>query len=150
LWEQIFLVEKGGNYGWSVMEGSHPFYTQRKGGPTPFLKPIAEHHHSEARSMTGGVVYRGKELPDLNGAYVYGDWSTGKVWGIRHDKGKVTWHKELASTNMQITGFGLDSTGELLIADHGGAYYRLEPAPREANPPRFPTKLSETGLFTDT
>jgi glucose/arabinose dehydrogenase len=147
LWEQIFLVQKGANYGWSVMEGSHPFYPDRKAGPHPFSKPIAEHHHSEARSMTGGVVYHGNRLPELRGAYLYGDWSTGKIWGIRHRDGKVTWHQELTDSTLQITGFGLDSKGELLIADHGGGYYRLEPAPKETNRPKFPTRLSETGLF---
>jgi uncharacterized repeat protein (TIGR03806 family) len=149
LWEQVYLVEKGANYGWSAYEGSHPFYVERKGGPSPVSKPIAEHPHSEMRSLTGGVVYRGDKVPDLRGAYIYGDWSTGKIFGIKHDKGRVTWHKELCTTTLQISGFGLDSHGELLIADHGGGYYRLEPAPKEANPPKFPTKLSETGLFTD-
>jgi len=147
LWEQIYLVQRGANYGWSVMEGSHLFYANRKPGPTPFSKPIAEHSHSEARSMTGGIVYHGTRLPELRGAYIYGDWSTGHIWGIRHDKGKVTWHQELTSTTLQITGFGTDSHGELLIADHGGGYYYLETAPKEVRPP-FPTQLSETGLFT--
>ncbi len=148
LWETIYLVEKGANYGWSVIEGTHPFYLNRKAGPHPFAKPIAEHHHSEARSMTGGVVYRGKKLPNLHGAYIYGDWSTGRIWAIRHDKGKVTYHQEIADTPSSITGFGIDTKGELLFADHGaGAYYRLEPTPKEENPPVFPRKLSDTGLF---
>jgi glucose/arabinose dehydrogenase len=149
LWEQIYLVQKGANYGWSVVEGSHPFYPERKAGPQPISKPIVEHSHSEARSMTGGVVYHGKKFPDLQGAYIYGDWSTGKIWGVRHKEGKATWHKELVSSIMQITGFGADSHGELLICDHGGnALFRLEPTTREVNPPKFPTRLSETGLYT--
>ncbi len=148
LWEQVYLVQKGANYGWSAYEGSHPFYVERLRGPSPLSPPIAEHPHSEMRSLTGGLVYRGEKLPELRGAYVYGDWSTGKIFGLKHDKGRVTWHKELASTTLQITGFGLDSHGELLIADHGGGYYRLEPTPKEDHPAKFPTKLSETGLFT--
>lgn len=147
LWEQIFLVRKGANYGWSAFEGSHPFYPDRLGGPSPHSKPIVEHHHSEARSMTGGVTYYGTKLPELRGAYIYGDWSTGRVWGVRHKDGQVTWHQLLCISPMQITGFGLDSRGELLIADHGGGYYRLEPAPRETQAQPFPTRLSETGLF---
>jgi len=148
LWEQIYLVQRGANYGWSVVEGSHPFYPTRKAGPQPFSKPTAEHHHTEARSMTGGVVYRGKQFPELQGAYIYGDWSTGKIWGIRHKEGKVTWHKELTSSTLQISGFGLDSQGELLIADHGGnALFRLERTPPQINPPKFPRRLSETGLY---
>ena len=90
------------------------------------------------RSLTGGVVYHGEKLPELRGAYIYGDWSTGKILGLKHEKGRVTWHKELASTTLQITGFGLDSHGELLIADHGGGYYRLEPTPKEEHPAKFP------------
>ncbi|MBL8793823.1 MAG: PQQ-dependent sugar dehydrogenase [Planctomycetia bacterium] len=147
LWEQVYLVQKGANYGWSLFEGSQPFYPQRQAGPTPISKPIVEHHHSEFRSLTGGVVYHGQLFPELQGTYIYGDWSTGKIWGVRHQQGKVTWHRELADTTLQITGFGLDSRGELLIVDYGGGLYRLERAPQEANPAQFPTLLSETGLF---
>jgi glucose/arabinose dehydrogenase len=147
LWEQVYLVKRGANYGWSIVEGGHPFYPNRKRGPTPISKPIVDHPHSEMRSLTGGLVYRGKKFPDLRGAYLYGDWSTGRVWGLRHKAGQVTWHQELLSSTLQITGFGLDSRGELLIVDHGGGLYRLEPVPRQANPPKFPTRLSETGIF---
>jgi uncharacterized repeat protein (TIGR03806 family) len=148
LWEQAYLVQRGANYGWSVTEGSHPFYPDRKAGPTPISPPTVEHSHSEMRSLTGGIVYHGSELPELRGAYLYGDWSTGKIWGVRHEHGKVTWNQELADTTLQITGFGTDSQGELLIADHGSGFYRLEPSPKQENPPKFPTRLSETGLFT--
>ncbi len=150
LWEQVYLIERGANYGWSVMEGSHEFYRQRQAGPDPFAKPIAEHHHSEMRSLTGGVVYRGQAFPELKDAYIYGDWSTGRIWGIRHDKGKVTWHRELAKTTLQITGFGIDSRGELISADHGGGWYMLERNPTANTASSFPKRLSETGIFTST
>ena len=80
----------------------------RKLGPQPLALPAAEHHHTEARSLTGGVVYHGKKLPELRGAYIYGDYSTGQIWGIKHDGTKVIWHKLLADTTFNITGFGLD------------------------------------------
>lgn len=151
LWEQVYFVKKGDNFGWSVYEGSHIFYANRTMGPQPLALPAAEHHHSEARSMTGGVVYYGSKLPELVGAYIYGDHSTGRIWGIRHDGNKVTWHKLLADTTFNISGFGLDSRGELLVADHRekgeGAYYHLEPAPQESANSTFPRKLSESGLF---
>jgi uncharacterized repeat protein (TIGR03806 family) len=151
LWEQAYLVKKGENYGWSVMEGSHPFYPQRKAGPTPFVKPTVEHPHSEARSLTGGIVYYGSKLPDLRGAYIYGDYSTGKVWGVRHDGAKIIWHKELADTRLQITAFATDSKGEILIADHRGedkgGFYTLEPTPKDLPPSSFPRTLSASGLF---
>jgi glucose/arabinose dehydrogenase len=153
LWEQIFFVRKGDNYGWSVYEGSHLFYAERKLGPHPHVKPAAEHHHSEARSLTGGVVYYGEKLPELVGAYIYGDHSTGRIWAIKHDGHEVTWHKLLCDTTFNISGFGLDSRGELLVADHrgggDGAFYYLEPTPPVTVPSTFPRKLSESGLFAD-
>lgn len=148
-WEQIYLIEKGANYGWSVTEGSHPFYPNRKRGPHPISPPIAEHPHAEARSITGGIVYHGAGLPGLTGAYLYGDYSTGKIWGIRVDENrKVTWHQEIADTTAQITSFALDSKGDLLITDHGGhRICRLEPVPQSSSASNFPRTLSDSGLF---
>lgn len=152
LWEQVFFIRKGDNYGWSVYEGSHPFYLERKLGPTPHVHPTFEHHHSEARSLTGGVVYYGTKYPDLVGAYIYGDYSTGRIWAGKHDGQKVLWHKEIAQTRLQITGFGTDANGELLICDHvgdgKGGFYHLVPSPKEIAPSKFPKKLSDSGLFT--
>jgi glucose/arabinose dehydrogenase len=151
LWEQAYLLKKGANYGWSVMEGSHPFYPKRRLGPTPLLPPTIEHHHSEFRSLTGGIVYYGAKYPELQGAYIYGDYSTGKIWAMKHDGDKPLWHKELADARLSITCFGTDSKGEILICDHRGkdkgGLYTLVPTPREAAPSNFPRKLSETGLF---
>jgi uncharacterized repeat protein (TIGR03806 family) len=150
LWEQAYLVHPGENYGWSIMEGSHPFYTDRKQGPTPIVKPTVEHHHSEFRSLTGGVVYRGKKFPDLDGAYIYGDYSTGKIWGVKHDGKQVVWNRELADSHLQITWIGADHHGELIIADHRGngkgGFYTFVPTPKGIVS-NFPKKLSESGLF---
>lgn len=147
LWEQVYLIERGANYGWSVMEGGHEFYRDRVAGPDPISKPIADHHHSEMRSLSGGVVYRGQAFPELKDTYIYGDWSTGRIWGIRHQKARVTWHRELAKTSLQITGFGIDSRGELIIADHGSGWYTLERNPTADTASQFPKRLSETGIF---
>ncbi len=147
LWEQIYLIRRGENYGWSIQEGSHSFYPDRKQGPSPIIAPAAEHSHSEARSLTGGIAYYGKQLPELRGVYIYGDWSTGKIWGLRHDGTRATFHQELTDTTLQISGFGLDSRGELVIVDHGGGFYRLQPRPKDLLPDHFPQRLSETGVF---
>ncbi len=150
LWESAMLVRKGDNYGWSVMEGGHPFYLERKTGPTPIVKPTVEHHHSEARSLTGGIVYYGERHPELKGAYLYGDYSTGHIWAVKHDGEKVLWHKKIAITPLKITAFSTDSKGELLICDHNkageGGFYTFEPnpAPKESN---FPRTISASGLF---
>lgn len=146
LWEQVYLIRRGENYGWSVQEGGHPFYVERPKGAEPIVAPMADHHHSESRSLTGGVVYRGSKLPDLVGCFIYGDYSTGKIWAIRHDGTKVTFHREIADTTLQIAGFSMNAAGELLVVDHAGGFYRLEPMPPQ-EPTVFPRKLSETGLF---
>jgi uncharacterized repeat protein (TIGR03806 family) len=146
-WEQVYLVEKGANYGWSVLEGTRPFYAERPRGSDPFSAPVVEHPHSEAWSLTGGQVYHGSAFPELRGMYVYGDWVSGKVWGLRHDGRRILEHRELADTSLKIAGFGVDSRGELLLADHGGGYYRLERAPAEAAEAPFPVRLSGTGVF---
>jgi uncharacterized repeat protein (TIGR03806 family) len=148
LWEQAYLVRRGENYGWSVYEGSHPFNLSRQRGPTPIVPPAIEHPHSQFRSLTGGVVYYGDKLPDLRGMYVYGDWSTGQIWGARHDGTRVTWNQRLADTTLQIVCFRVDQHGDLLVVDHGGAIYKLEASPAApSTQPAFPRKLSETGLF---
>ncbi len=147
LWEQVFLVRKADNYGWSTYEGSYPFYLERKLGPGPLVKPTVEHPHSEARSLTGGVVYHGRKLPELRDAFVYGDFATGKIWAVKHDGQRVTYQREIVDTSLQIVGFGLDHEGELLVIDHGGALYYFEPTPTDTPPSNFPRKLSETGLF---
>lgn len=151
LYEQAFLVKKGDNYGWSVMEGNSPFYLQRQRGPSFFTKPTVEHHHSEARSLTGGIVYYGQKHADLQGAYIYGDYSTGKIWAVKHDGKNIVWHKEIADTRIAITGFGTDSKGEILICDYQGGgkggMFTLEPTPKDDRVSTFPRKLSDSGLF---
>ncbi|HUR46811.1 MAG TPA: PQQ-dependent sugar dehydrogenase [Candidatus Saccharimonadales bacterium] len=146
-WEMARLIQRGANYGWSVYEGSHPFNLQRKMGPDSLTPPTIEHPHSEFRSLSGGVVYYGKKLPKLRGAYIYGDWSTGRIWGAKHNGQQMEWHAELVDTPFAITGFGVDAEGELLVVDEGTGFYRLEPASGETPTNRFPSRLSETGLF---
>ena len=152
LWEMIELVSRGSNHGWSVKEGTHPFHPNKEQGPTPIVPPIAEHHHTECRSITGGYVYEGTKFPELRGAYLYGDYQYGKMCGLRydHERKKVTWHEELANTTVKISSFGVARDGSFYALDYDrGEVYELDrrPPPAQDLPP-FPRKLSETGLFT--
>ena len=150
LWETAHLLIRGANYGWSVFEGSHPFYLNRQRGPAEIVPPTIEHHHIEFRSLTGGVVYYGDTLSELAGAYVYGDYATGKIWGARHSGEDLTWHRELADTTLQIAGFAVSPNNDLLIMDHASGIYRLRRADIVKQPHEFPGRLSETGLFNST
>ncbi len=149
LWEMIHVVQRGANYGWSVMEGSHPFYLERKRGPTPISPPTIEHPHSESRSITGGIVYTGERYPELKGTYLYGDYATGKIWGARYRGGKVTWRQELADTSYQLLCFCQGPGGEIYMVDYTGELHELEPSPPVTEPNTFPRRLSQTGLFVN-
>jgi putative heme-binding domain-containing protein len=148
LWEMVYRVERGGNYGWSVVEGPQVVKPDGKRGPTPILPPTVQHPHSEAASITGGYFYYGRRLKELVGAYIYGDWETGKIWALRHDGRKVTSLRELCDTPFRVICFGLDNASELYVVDYDGAIHQLEPNPQRKEHTKFPTKLSETGLFT--
>lgn len=148
LWEMIYRVTRGGNYGWSIMEGRQPINPDAPRGPTPIQPPTVDHSHTEAASITGGMVYRGDRLPDLRGAYIYGDYETGKIWGLRVDpQGEVSWHEELADSSLKLVSFGVDRNDELFLLDHTGTIHRLIPNPNAGQASTFPRKLSETGLF---
>ena len=154
LWEQVYLLKRGANYGWSVYEGSHPFYSNRLAGADPIQPPTLEHPHSDARSLTGGVVYRGERFPELKGAYIYGDYSTGKIWAARaSEDGEIEWKAEIADTQLQLTSVALDAEGELLMTDHqaapAGGLYTLKRIPPTKTEKPFPLRLTETGLFEE-
>lgn len=150
LWELVYRVERGGNYGWSIMEGRQSIKPEGKHGPTPILPPVLDHPHSEAASITGGLVYRGRQNPELDQAYVYGDWETRKLWALRYQDGKVTWRQELLDTGLRIISFAEDPARELLILDYQGGIYQLFPNRTAPATEKFPTRLSQTGLFQST
>lgn len=153
LWEMVYRVQRGGNYGWSVMEGRQQVRPDAKRGPTPILPPTLDFPHSEAASITGGYVYRGKRHKDLYGCYICGDWVTRKVWATRFDGDRIISHREIAQGTQRIVAFAEDHDGELYILDYDekGGIYQL--APNDTNrykPEDFPRQLSATGLFADT
>jgi putative heme-binding domain-containing protein len=151
LWEMVYRVQRGGNYGWSVMEGRQPVRPNAKRGPTPILPPNLDFPHTEAASITGGFVYRGKRLPDLAGCYVCGDWVTGRLWATKFDDGRVVSHREIAQSPLHIVAFGEDHDGELYFLSYdekAGAVHRLVKNDITAGQhTKFPRRLSETGLF---
>lgn len=150
LWELIFDVKRGGNYGWSLFEGPQPIRTDIEPGPTPIRKPLVAYPHAIGQSVTGGLIYRGRKHPDLRGAYLYGDYVTGLLWGLRQDGDQATWNPLLAETGLTIITFAESRDHEILIVSFDGAIYRLVKNESADQPSDFPSKLSETGLFAST
>lgn len=128
LWEEInfqLADSPGGeNYGWSVFEGMHTF--SRADAPSDVVMPIAEYSHADGCSVTGGYVYRGEAMPELQGAYFFGDWCTGIVWTTRRDTAGNWQTSVFMNTGRHISSFGEDAAGELYLVDHRGAILRLE------------------------
>ncbi len=128
-WEEINFqpadAEGGLNYGWPAYEGSNRYI-----GPEPetdVVMPIAEYDHSQGCSVTGGYVYRGDLVPDLDGVYLFSDWCSGRLWGTYRDL-NGDWQTDLLmETGISISSFGQDADGEVYIVDYaGGRVLRLE------------------------
>jgi putative heme-binding domain-containing protein len=151
LWEMIFLIRKGGNYGWSAYEASQPIKPHLANPLSPITPPTVAHPHSEAASITGGFVYRGRAFPELTGAYIYGDWVTGRIWALWHDGQHVTRHEEIARTPHAIIALGEGDDGELYYAHYAdkGSLHRLTRNPQAVPTHPFPRTLGATGLFAD-
>jgi putative heme-binding domain-containing protein len=151
LWEGVIRVERGGNYGWSITEMSRQdVRPDRLRGPTPILPPAHAHSHEEAASITGGEFSRSARLPELHGAYIYGDWQMGTFWSLRRESGavKIT---ELCRSSLMPVGFAVAPDGDVIALDQpGGGLWRFARNPNAGQPGRFPRRLSETGIFADT
>jgi len=148
LWELVYRVNKGDNFGWSIVEGSQPVHTERKIGPTPIVRPTMEIPHTEGASITGGFVYRGKKLPELVGTYIFGDWETRRMWGAKVEGTQLGERYEIIDPVVRIVDFAESREGELYLLDHeDGSIYTLAPNPVSNEPNIFPRSLSATGLF---
>jgi quinoprotein glucose dehydrogenase len=137
IWEEIDLIEKGGNYGWSYREGAHDF-AQSVNGPRPeknapeLIDPVHEYSHADGISITGGVVYEGSAHPELKGKYIYGDWGSGFVWALEvNDAGGKVSNEVLRKRNpskggFQPTAFTTRADGEIWALSWDGKIYELK------------------------
>ena len=116
LWEEIDLIESGGNYGWRVMEGAHCFNPSTGCVQTGLTLPVFEYANAGANgcSVTGGTVYRGTRNPDLTGRYVYSDYCSGTVSALSVGGGTPT-NQAVLQAGFGVVGFGEDAEGELYV-----------------------------------
>ena len=143
--EEINRIEMGKNYGWNEMEGSFKYLGLGQGVsddlstlPDDFdaVNPLGQYDHDEGRSVTGGFVYRGTRLPHLEGQYIFGDFTFGRLFHMDLDSGFIQ-EFSIQSTGAalpgQILGFGQDEFGELYLVGMGGSgggvVMRLVPEP---------------------
>ncbi len=135
-YEEIDLIEKGGNYGWNIMEGLHCFNPSSNCDQTGLELPIWEYSHSDpngGQSITGGYVYRGKEASELYGGYVYGDFVTQRIW-VFFPLGNPTNMMIFNNTGQAITTFGTDENDELYFGSFSnGKIFKFQGTPMSVN-----------------
>lgn len=134
-WEEVNLIQKGKNYGWSDRDGPHQstFHERPFVPEQTYEDPLFAYDHSEGVSVTGGFVYHGSRLPKLDGCFIYGDWGVGALWGLRYevDSQKLTerlhlvMRKEDATAPFNPTMIAADADGEMMLLSQEGAIYTL-------------------------
>ena len=128
-WEEVDIIEAGGNYGWDEREGAHCFEPP-SGCSTSSIDPVAEYDHTIGRSITGGHVYRGSALPGLQGYYLFADFSTGILFTIPADGQPPLEPEIMLDTDMRFATFAEDLAGELYVVDfNDGTLHRIVAAP---------------------
>ena len=131
LWEEINIIKRGANYGWSIREASYGFGNAAATNPDKPVNPLWEYDHRVGKSITGGHVYRGKKLPELAGYYIYGDYVSGKIWALKYDEKakKVIENVRIPSTGIPVLAFGQDENGEvyyMIATATGKTIFRFE------------------------
>ncbi|MDH5377442.1 MAG: PQQ-dependent sugar dehydrogenase [Gammaproteobacteria bacterium] len=125
-WEEINIVKKGGNYGWPLREGTH-CYRNDPCLDSKLIDPIHEYDHAQGQSITGGYVYRGNKLGQLQGQYIFGDFVSGKIWSLTIERNKTQVQRVL-DTTLNIASFAEDLSGEVYVLSYGdGLIYRIDP-----------------------
>jgi len=141
LWEEIdvqpFSSTGGENYGWRLKEGFHCYNPASDCDPGGLTDPVTEYNHSAGCSITGGYVYRGCAIPDLQGTYFYADYCGATIWSFTYDNGSIVDSTDLtaeldppgADAINLISSFGEDAFGEIYILDHlDGEIYKIIPS----------------------
>lgn len=124
-YEEIDIIENGRNYGWNIMEGAH-CYGAADCDRAGLTLPVWEYEHgADNRSVTGGYVYRGGELPALRGKYIYADFASGRIWALDLTDPDAPQNYELLGPGPNISSFGTDSGNELYLTAFDGNIYRL-------------------------
>ena len=148
LWEEINIVKKGGNYGWAIREGAHPFGNYESKSAQTLIDPIYEYDHRVGKSITGGFVYRGKKIPELQGHYLYADYISGKVYALNYDNktSKVLGNYSIPSPMFPIITFGEDEEGEAyfaVVTGNGKGIYKLLPGTTSTSANKAAAETSE-------
>ena len=150
-WELIHRAGRGSNGGWPIMEGPDLVRSEVTPGPTPIDPPFKAHPHTEANSVIGGPVYQGGRYPELKGWFIYGDYITGTIWGVKPKEDGSTDFQTLTDTDLRLSSLTEGADGRIYLVDYDSTEQIYELIPNDekiSNQRPFPTRLSDTGLFS--
>ena len=125
-WEEVNRITQAGNFGWNRKEASHCYKASSCVQPN-LVEPVIEYSHDNGCSITGGYVYRGVKLADLQGVYLFADYCSGAIWGARELGAKVTQPQRLMNSGLNIASFAQGNDGELFVIHLGGEIYQITP-----------------------
>lgn len=135
-WEEVSVHPAGApasNFGWNMREGAHDYSNDCDPASEDVIEPILDYAHDQAggNSITGGYVYRGSAIPALRGAYLFGDFTSGRVWSTRYAPGDATpvektEHAGLRLDANRLAAMGQDNAGEVYLLDIAGEILKIE------------------------
>ncbi|WP_455212816.1 PQQ-dependent sugar dehydrogenase [Kaarinaea lacus] len=134
-WEEVNLVNQSGNYGWNIKEGTHCYVTsdcKKAAHDAHVIDPVAEYSHNQGCSVTGGYVYRGEQIKSLQGTYLFGDFCSGRIWGLSasgqsSESQREFENKLLIKSDLMISSFAEDNQGEIYVIHYDGEIYKIVP-----------------------
>jgi len=124
-YEEVDILQKGGNFGWNIMEGLHCFNSASGCNMSGLTLPIAEYDHTEGDAVIGGYVYHGTAIPQLADTYLLSDFGSGTIWNLTESPPGTWTRTRLLSTGRNVSSFGQDSSGELYVLDYSGSVLKL-------------------------
>ena len=129
-WEEVNFIPAsstgGENFQWRRIEGFNTFNAGTQITKGTSTDPVFEYDHNAGSSITGGYVYRGQEHPRMEGIYFFGDYNSGRVWGLQQNPSGNWIDRQLLETSLRISSFGEDEAGNLYVASlFTGAIHRL-------------------------
>ena len=124
--EEVCIVRRGENHGWNVVEAFEPFSDEYYRPNEKLTGPVFAYPHGLGFSITGGFVYHGKRSPSFDGVYVFGDYNTRLIWGLKQKDGKLESVFNLGTAPNGISSFGLDQQGEIYLVTYKGTIYHVD------------------------
>jgi putative heme-binding domain-containing protein len=125
LFEKVTIARTGENHGWNVYEGFMKFSEQYRRPGETYTPPVMTYPRKYGDSVTGGFVYRGRRNASYEGAYVFGDFDSRRIWALKQAGRKLLMVRQIGESPQKIASFGVDTDGELLVVGYEGTIFRV-------------------------